>query len=93
MKLLRYRGVFYEYTQPLKKEVLGRQIEQLNVINWRFAMYIQLVGSLWKLYHLGWTNGSLKYLSPLQHSLLSIFLLYRKGFVEGSQWRQEQMGS
>lgn len=141
MKLLRYRGVFYEYTQSLTKEIVEQQIErsqhlqlkfvsplvqvlryrgasylrevrlsnlrltdldvvhlpnnctQSNVSNWRFAMHIQCMGSLYQLYCLGWRNGSLKYLSPLQHWLLSIFLHYRRGFADGSQWRQNQMKS
>lgn len=141
MKLLRYRGVFYEYAQlSLKEEMVG-QIErsrhlqpetvpqsvqvlcyrgvfylremrssnvrltslegvhlpnnnmQSDVNNWRRAMHIQRMGSLYKLYCLGWRNGSLKCFPPLQHWLLSIFLYYRRGFAEGSQWRQNQMKS
>ncbi|MEN9518082.1 MAG: hypothetical protein RLZZ381_670 [Cyanobacteriota bacterium] len=52
-------------------------------------MYIQRMGFLYRLYCMGWRNGSLKHLSPFQHSLLSIFLYYRRGYGEGSQWRQD----
>jgi hypothetical protein len=52
-------------------------------------MYVQRMGFLYKLYCIGWTHGSLKYLPPLQHWLLSIFLYYRRGYSEGSQWRQD----
>jgi hypothetical protein len=51
-------------------------------------MYVQKMGSLYNLYCMGWRHGSLKYLSPLQHWLLSAFYHYRKGYSEGSQWRQ-----
>lgn len=128
MKLRRYRGVFYEYTQS-KEEMLGRQIERSrhlqpktvsqpvqvlcyrgafyfqkvrlsnlrltslevahlpnnsthsDVSNWRCAMHIQRMGSLYKLYCLGWRNGSLQCFPPLQHWLLSIFFTT----VEASQ--------
>lgn len=133
--ILRYRGVFYKYTQlPLEEEMVGRQIQrsqylqpkiispsvqvlryrgafylremrspslevvhlpnnskQSDISNGRFGMHIQRMGSLYKLYCLGWRNGSLKYLSPLQHWLLSIFLHYRRGFAEGYKWQQNQM--
>ncbi|MDV2997335.1 MAG: hypothetical protein N4J56_007040 [Chroococcidiopsis sp. SAG 2025] len=49
-------------------------------------MQIQRMGILYKFYCMGWRNGSLKYYSPLQHWLLSIFLYYRRGFAEGSEW-------
>jgi hypothetical protein len=51
-------------------------------------MYIKRMGFLYKLYFIGWRNGSLKHLPPLQHWLLSIFLYYRRGYNEGFQWRQ-----
>lgn len=52
-------------------------------------MHPQRMGFLYKLYCTGWRNGSLKCLPPLQHGLLSIFLYYRRGYSEGSKWRQQ----
>jgi hypothetical protein len=52
-------------------------------------MYVQRIGFLYNLYCIGWKHGSLKHLSALQHRLFSIFLHYRKGYSEGSQWRQD----
>ncbi len=46
-------------------------------------MHNQRMGVLYDLYCLGWRNGSLQYLPPLQHRLLSLFLYYRKGYSEG----------
>lgn len=140
MKLLRYRGLFYEYAQiSLKKEMVGHmerssqhlypktvsqsaqvlcyrgafylqkmrssnlRLTNLEVVhllnnstqsdvnNWKSTMHIQRMGALYQLYCLGWRNGSLKCFPPLQHWLLSIFLYYRQGFKEGSEWRQNQM--
>ncbi|KAM3108892.1 hypothetical protein [Phormidesmis sp. 146-33] len=48
------------------------------------------MGFLYKLYCLGWRNGSLNCLPTLQHRLFSIFLYYRQGFAEGTGWRQNQ---
>lgn len=140
MKLLCYRGVFYEYAQLLPKKEIVEKIErspqhlhpkiisqsmqvlcyrgsfylremrssnlrltslevvhlpnnsmQSDVSDGSCIMHIQRMGSLYKLYCLGWRNGSLKCFPPLQHWLLSIFLYYRRGFAEGSEWRQNQM--
>jgi hypothetical protein len=52
-------------------------------------MYIQRMGFLYKLYCMGWRNRSFKHLPPVQHWLLSIFLYYRQGYSEGTQWRQD----
>jgi hypothetical protein len=52
-------------------------------------MDIQQMGNSYKLYCIGWKNGSLGCLTPLQHRLLSIFLYYRKGYTEATKWRQE----
>jgi hypothetical protein len=54
-------------------------------------MQNQKMGYLYKLYCLGWRNGSLRYFSLLQHGLLIIFLYYRQGFAEGLKWRQKQI--
>lgn len=56
-------------------------------------MHSEQMGSLYKLYCLGWRNGSTKTFSPLLHKLLSIFLYYRRGFAAGMEWEQEQMKS
>jgi len=61
---------------------------QANLSDWSNVMQTQKIGFLYKLYCLGWRNGSLNCFSPLQHWLLSLFLLYRRGFVEGIEWRQ-----
>jgi hypothetical protein len=53
-------------------------------------MYIQRMGVLYKLYCLGWRSGSLSDMSPAHHRLLSIFLYYRKGYLAGAEWRQQQ---
>jgi hypothetical protein len=45
------------------------------------------MGLFYKLYSIGWRNASLKSFSLLQHWALSIFIDYRKGFAEGSKWK------
>ncbi|MBD1867462.1 hypothetical protein H6F93_02025 [Leptolyngbya sp. FACHB-671] len=54
-------------------------------------MQTQKMGSLYKLYCWGWKNGVLECFPVSQHWLLSIFLYYRRGFAEGSEWRRRQM--
>lgn len=99
VQVLCARGAFYlrEMRAPnlrltsLEVVHLPNNTKQSDVSNWRCAMAIQRMGSLYKLYCLGWRNGSLKCFPPLQHWLLSVFLHYRRGFAEGSHWRQNQM--
>lgn len=43
----------------------------------------------YRLYSLGWRIGLHSNLPRIQHLLLSIFLLYRRGFAEGSEWITE----
>jgi hypothetical protein len=43
----------------------------------------------YKLYSLGWQNRLHNHLSCFQHLLLSVFLYYRRGFAEGSEWVQD----
>lgn len=92
VQVLRYRGVFYirELTST-KKEFghLPNYTTQSGVSQRSCAMPIQQMGFLYKLYCMGWKNGSLKCFPTPQHWLLSIFLYYRKGYVEGSKWRQQ----
>lgn len=54
-------------------------------------MQNERIGSLYKLYCLGWRNGSTQPCTLLLHLLLSIFYCYRRGFAEGNEWKQEQM--
>lgn len=99
MRMLCYRGVFYirEMRSSNPRLTSTEVVHSLNdstqsdVSQRSCAMHIQRMGFLYKLYCMGWRNGSLKYLPSLQHWLLSIFLLYRRGFAEGSKWRQNQM--
>ena len=98
-QVLCYRGAFYlremrsSNLKLTNLEVvhLPNNSTQSDVSNWKSTMHIQRMGSLYKLYCLGWRNGSLKCFPPLQHWLLSIFLYYRRGFTEASEWRQNQM--
>jgi|GEM_PF-3287698 len=43
----------------------------------------------YRLYSLGWRSGLHETIPRVQHLLLSIFLLYRRGFAEGSQFIKE----
>ena len=94
VQVLRYRGVFYirEQRSPNLKltsaEVLHTSSTQLDISQRSSAMDVQRMGFLYKFYCMGWKNGSLKRFPLLQHWLLSIFLYYRRGYIEGSQWRQ-----
>lgn len=50
-------------------------------------MRIEPVGFLNdKLYRLGWQNCLHRYLPPLRHHILSVFLYYRRGFADGAEW-------
>lgn len=39
----------------------------------------------YRLYSLGWRSGLHGNIPKIQHLLLSVFLLYRRGLAEGSQ--------
>lgn len=53
-------------------------------------MEIQSIGYLsYRLYQLGWHNRLYARLPRLQHWLLSIFLYYRRGYANGSEWVKE----
>lgn len=91
VRVLRYRGVFYIRELTSTKKEVGHSpncTTQLSVSQRSCAMPIQQMGFLSKLYCIGWKNGSLKCFPTPQHWLLSIFLYYRKGYLEGSKWRQ-----
>jgi hypothetical protein len=50
----------------------------------------QCVGYLsYRLYSLGWRSSLHKRPPLIQHLLLSLFLYYRRGFVEGSDWMRK----
>ena len=53
-------------------------------------MQSQQMGCLYRLYCLGWRNGSMKCFNRLQHWCFWIFLYYRQGFAEGAEWKQNQ---
>lgn len=99
--VLRYRGVFYlrEMRSPnsqlnnTKAVYPPSDITQLEVKQRSYPMHTQPMGFLYKLYCMGWKNSSLNCFSSLQHCLLSIFLYYRQGYREGSQWQQDCLTS
>ncbi|GAP94264.1 hypothetical protein [Leptolyngbya sp. NIES-2104] len=68
-------------------------VNEVEVSDWSQVMQCERMGSLYRLYCAGWRNGSTQRFSPLSHYLLSMFLYYRRGFVEGLNWQQEQMKS
>jgi len=43
----------------------------------------------YRLYHLGWQSARHNNLSPLQHTLLSSLLHYRRGFAAGLDYAQK----
>ncbi len=94
VQVLRYRGVSYirEQRSPnlrlTSAEVVYTNSTQLHLSQRSFVMDAQRMGFLYKFYCMGWKNGSLKCFSLLQHWLLNIFFYYRRGYIEGSQWRQ-----
>ncbi|KAM3116173.1 hypothetical protein [Phormidesmis sp. 146-33] len=64
-----------------------------NISDSSQSMQCERMGALYRLYCMGWRNGSTQHFSPLLHYLLSVFLYYRRGFAEGVDWQQEQMQS
>lgn len=51
-------------------------------------MQAEKVGYIgYKLYILGWQNSQHNHFSLVQHLLLSVFLYYRRGFKQGSEWK------
>lgn len=101
VKVLCYRGVFYlreTRSNPNSKPVPLRlaqarsgSIQLEGRDGRRGRMPREQMGYLYKLYFLGWRNGSLKHSSQLQHWLLSLFFYYRRGFAEASEWKQNQL--
>jgi hypothetical protein len=89
VQVLRYRGVFYVREKRLsnlkranaKVEYLLNDSTELEVCYGNYAIPIEPMGYLYKLYCMGWKNGSLKCFSILQHWLLSIFHLLNKAIV------------
>jgi hypothetical protein len=101
VQMLRYRGVPYmresqsscprrtsaEVAPSLKDSTL------LDVGQEGCGMQRQRMGLLYKLYCVGWRNGSLRCLPLFQHRLLSVFRYYRTGYTDGFQWRQHYLES
>jgi hypothetical protein len=98
VQVLRYRGVFYipEQRSPnlkranAKVEYLLNDSTQLEVSQRNPVILVEPMGYLYKLYCMGWKNGSLKCFPILQHWLLSIFLYYRLGYSQGFEWKQQK---
>lgn len=100
VKVLCYRGVYYlrevrtiPTSEPVPSQLAlvqsrSRQLEQRKG---KREMPNEQIGYLYKLYFLGWRNGSLKQFSQLDHWLLSFFFYYRRGFAEASEWKQDQL--
>lgn len=95
VQVLHYRGVLYIQERRLQARRTGNEvayspkdITQSNVGQEDCAMHQQRMGCLYKLYCIGWKNGSLQYLSFLQHWLFSIFFYYRTGYTEGLKWKR-----
>ncbi len=101
MWVLRYRGVFYlremrsTNLQLNHTEVVHPPSDIIQIAANRIndPMHTQPMGFVYKLYCMGWKSGSLNCFSSLQHWLLSIFLYYRQGYSEGSQWKQNCLTS
>jgi hypothetical protein len=94
MRVLCYRGILY-----IRQE---QQLLHLNRISDEFTHPSEVsqdnhaarplkIGFLYKLYCIGWQNGSRQSLPLLQHRLLSIFLLYRTGYTAGFKWRRHNL--
>lgn len=95
VRVLCYRGVFYiqegrsthpERTSPEAMRSLNST--QSDFSHRRCVRHPQRMGFFYKLYCVGWRNGSLQLLSPFQHWLLSHTSYYYRGYTEGSEWRQ-----
>lgn len=96
-RVLCYRGVFYlrethtaPNSEPASLQIVQHHSVQSGQSNER-TMQSDRMGSLYKLYCIGWRNGSIKQFSQLQHGLLSLFFYYRRGFAEAVEWRQNQV--
>jgi hypothetical protein len=97
VKILCYRGVFY--LQKIRPKPCSEPVRltqehhsmQLAHSNESWTMQNKQMGHLYKLYCIGWRNGSLKQFSLLYHWVLSLFFYYRQGFAEGTEWKQAQI--
>lgn len=96
VQMLRYRGVFYlrekrspnlSLTSAKVEHLLNDSTQKISQRN--CVIPNEPMGYLYKLYCIGWKNGSLQCFSVLQHWLLSIFVYYRRGYNQGLQWRQQ----
>jgi hypothetical protein len=97
VRVLRYRGVSYireiHSVQPTPMNEATYSFTNTKVskaIDREYAIQTQQVGFLCKLYCIGWRQSSLQRLSLVQHWLLSLFLIYRKGYAAGLEWKNQQ---
>lgn len=98
MRVLCYRGVFYlrevrpaPNSEPATLRLTQEQYRSMQLDQRNRTMQDERMGYLYKLYCIGWRNGSIKHFSQLQHWLLNSFSYYRRGFAEGAEWRQDQI--
>lgn len=62
----------------------------MQIQRWIDQQGYERIGYLgYKLYRLGWRSSLHKHLPLIEHWLLSIFFYYRRGFVDGSEWLED----
>ncbi len=96
VRVLHYRGVSYiqkiHWLQPSDGHAGNMHLDENNQVikaNGGWTMQNQQMGFLYKLYCIGWKQGSLECLPQVQHWLLRLFLNYRKGYTAGIEWRRQ----
>lgn len=94
MQILCYRGVVYIQEMPLfasgQSSAVVHSRDNGTQPAAGYESYVQQnqrMGQLYRLYCLGWRNGSLGCFSLLQHWLFSAFVNYRRGYSEGIKCR------
>lgn len=75
--------------QPLHRR-LGLGADSLSIGATAFSIQIssietQAMGHLYRLYWLGWKQGSQPFLKRLHHTLLRVFFNYRRGYTAGRE--------
>jgi hypothetical protein len=93
IQILCYRGLLYirQEQQLLRLNRISDEVTHLSEVSQDHAARPRQIGFLYKLYCIGWQNGSRQSLSLLQHRLLSIFLLYRTGYTAAFKWRRHNL--
>jgi hypothetical protein len=93
VRILCYRGVLYirQEQQILRLSRISDEVTHLPEVSQDHAAHPQQIGCLYKLYCIGWQNGSRQSLSLPQHRLLSISFLYRTGYTAGFKWRRHHL--